>query len=68
MAKRHIRQKSHESNAARFRTPTQKQALAAALNQLGPSASAAAIARFVKKQCGLNSTFYMLMPKTAPVK
>ena len=42
--------------------PTHKQALAAAIRHLGPNASHAALARFVKSNFGLMLTFSILVP------
>jgi hypothetical protein len=47
---------SQKSNAAEHQ-PTQKQALAEALGHLGPNASHAALAQFVKHQFGMKLTF-----------
>jgi hypothetical protein len=47
--------------------PTPKQALAEALWQLGPNASPAALARFVKRRCGLAVNFCLVFPKAVSV-
>jgi len=63
MAKRQVRQKQHEAEAAPAERPTQKRALAEALRHLGPDASHSALARFVQEQFGMELAFYMLVPK-----
>jgi hypothetical protein len=63
MAKRHVRQKQHEAEAAPAERPTQKQALAEALRHLGPDASHSALARFVREQFGRELTFCILVPR-----
>src|SRR5262249_43993799 len=67
MAKRHVRQK-HETEAAPAERPTQKRALAEALRRLGPNASPAALARFVKEEFGMELTFCMLVPKAGTAR
>jgi hypothetical protein len=68
MAKRHVRQKQHEAEAAPAERPTQKRALAEALRHLGPNASTAGLARFVEDRFGMELTFCMLVPKAGPAR
>jgi hypothetical protein len=56
------RQKQQEAEAA-AEPPTQKRALAEALRTLGPGASHAALARFVKERFGMKLTFCILVPR-----
>jgi hypothetical protein len=68
MARRHVRQKQHEAEAAPAERPTQKRALAEALRHLGPNASTAALARFVRERFGMELTFCMLVPKAGTTR
>jgi hypothetical protein len=68
MVKRRVRQNQHEAEATLAETPTQKRALADALRHLGPNASAAALARFVKEQFGMELTFCMLVQKAGTAR
>jgi hypothetical protein len=63
MGKQQNRHKNEEVEAAAVEQPTQKQALAEALRTLGPDASHAALARFVKERFGMKLTFCILMPR-----
>jgi hypothetical protein len=54
--------------AAAAEKPTQKQALAEALHYLGPHASHAALARFVKERFGMELTFCILVPKAGTAR
>ena len=47
--------------------PTQKQALVEALRHLGPNASHAALARYVKEHFGMKLTFGILIPKAKKI-
>jgi hypothetical protein len=68
MGKRHVRLEKHEAEAAPAERPTQKWALAEALRLLGPNASPAALARFVREQFGMELTFFMLVPKAGTAR
>ncbi len=48
--------------------PTQKRVLAEALQNLGPNASHAALARFVKERFGMALTFGIVLPQAEPTK
>ena len=48
--------------------PTQKKALAEALRHLGPDASHAALARFVKERFGMELTFCILVPRAGTTR
>lgn len=56
-----------EGETAAAEKPTQKKALAEAIRHLGPDASHAALARFVKKQFGMELTFCIVFPKTRTI-
>jgi hypothetical protein len=68
MAKRHLRQKQHEVEAASAEKPTQKRALAEALRQLGPDASHSALARFVRDRFSMELTFCILVPRAGTAR
>jgi len=63
MGNRQNRHKRKEAKAAAVEQPTQKRALAEALRTLGPDASHAALARFVKERFGMKLTFCILTPR-----
>ena len=48
--------------------PTQKGALAEALRHLGPNASHAALARFVKERFGMELTFCIVFSKVDTIR
>jgi len=48
--------------------PTQKRALPEALQNMGPNASHAALARFVKERFGMELTFCIVFPKADSIK
>jgi hypothetical protein len=55
--------KQQSATTAAAEKPTQKKALAEALQKLGPDASHVALARFVKERFGMELTFCIVMPR-----
>jgi hypothetical protein len=58
-----VRYKKKVASTSVADKPTQKQALAAALRQLGPNATHAALVRFVKEHFDMELTCCIIMPK-----
>jgi hypothetical protein len=68
MPKRIHKQKQQRDGTSPSKEATQKQALAEALRLLGPNASHASLARFVKERFGLELTLCILFPKAATIR
>jgi hypothetical protein len=68
MPKKVHEQKQHGDGTAPSERPTQKQALAEAIRHLGPNASHAALARFVKERFGMELTFCIVFPKADTIR
>ena len=63
MPRKAQQQKQKLATTAAAEKPTQKQALAEAVQNLGPNASHAALVRFVKERFGMELTFCIVFPK-----
>jgi hypothetical protein len=63
---RKVRQQ--KQNMAAAKKPTQKGALAEALRYMGPNASHATLARFVKEQFGMELTFCIVFTKVDTIR
>jgi hypothetical protein len=63
MSKKVHKQKQQGDGTLPSEKPTQKQTLAEALRLLGPNASHATLARFVKERLGMKLTLCILFPK-----
>jgi hypothetical protein len=68
MPKKIHKHKELSDGTSPSRKATQKQALAEALRLLGPNASHASLARFVRERFGMELTLCILFPKAATIK
>ncbi len=66
MASKRRQPKQKVVDAGTAEKPTQKKALAHAMRDLGPNASHAALARFVKQRFDMKLTVCISFPKPAP--